>query len=275
MNPILLALLSLGCPPQSATSYSYGAAYSYAAPTYQAYAAATAYYTPVVKEIQFISLQQPYYGSLVGGYARAQQREDKLEATLERLADRVDSLSRPAPQPVPQLAPQPVPQLAPQPASPPYYAPQPSPQQPVPQYAPQPPAKGYPPAPQSPEVPAKGFGPGPAPGPGFSTSAPTPPPVDPTVSYAPSIPTALGRCAQCHTGEAAKGGIALFDAPGRLADLRPEDWAQVDDAVTSGRMPKGGPPLSLAEYRELGGFIRNLITPAATATASAGPRNPY
>jgi mono/diheme cytochrome c family protein len=254
MTALILCLPVLACPPyQQAASYSYGASYSYAAPAYT-YATQAAYYTPVVKEIQFVSLAQPYYGSAVGGYAREAKRQEALEATLEKLTERLELLSRPAP--------------APQQYQQPYFP------------APQAPAKDYPvPAPQvppsyypAPQVPPKGIGLAPqAGGYGPGTSAPTPPPVDPTASYSSAFPAALGRCARCHTGGTAQGGMMIFDSPGHLAPLGPEDWAQVDDAVASGRMPKGGPSLSLAEYRELAGYIRGLTGP----TVASGPRNPF
>jgi hypothetical protein len=277
MTALILCLPVLACPPyQQAASYSYGASYSYAAPAYT-YATQAAYYTPVVKEIQFVSLAQPYYGSAVGGYAREAKRQEALEATLEKLTERLELLSRPAP-----VAPAPAPQPgAPAPA--PYYVPQPAPQQPIYQQPAPVPAKDYPvPAPQvppsyypAPLAPPKGIGLAPQAGgygPGYAgTSAPTPPPVDPTASYSSAFPAALGRCARCHTGGTAQGGMMLFDSPGHLAPLGPEDWAQVDDAVASGRMPKGGPSLSLAEYRELAGYIRGLTGP----TVASGPRNPF
>jgi hypothetical protein len=275
MTALILCLPVLACPPyQQAASYSYGAAYSYAAPAYT-YATQAAYYTPVVKEIQYVSLAQPYYGSAVGGYAREAKRQEALEATLEKITERLELLSRPAPAPAP--APQPV---APAPAS--YYVPQAAPQQPIYQQSAPVPAKDYPVGAQqapasyypAPQVPPKGVGLAPQAGgygPGYSTAAPTPPPVDPTASYSAAFPAALGRCAQCHTGGTAQGGVTIFAAPGRLAQLDPEDWAQVEDAVTSGRMPKGGPPLPLAEYRELAAYIRGLTGP----TVASGPRNPF
>lgn len=276
MTVLILSLVSIGCPPQQAAyGYNYGASYTYTAPSYT-YATQAVAYTPVVKEIQYVSLAQPYYGSAVGGYAREAKRQEALEATLEKLTERLELLSRPAP-----AAPAPVPQpVAPAPA--PYYVPQAAPQQPIYQQPAPVPAKDYPaPAPQvppsyypAPQVPPKGIGLAPQAGgygPGYSTAAPTPPPVDPTASYSSAIPAALGRCARCHTGGTAQGGMMLFDSPGHLAPLGPEDWAQVEDAVASGRMPKGGPSLSLAEYRELAGYIRGLTGP----TVASGPRNPF
>ncbi len=72
-----------------------------------------------------------------------------------------------------------------------------------------------------------------------------------------------GRCAKCHTGGEAKGGVRLFSADEAGAAWRSgwqEHAQEVFDAVLSGEMPKGGDPLNAEEKLAIIEFLR--ATPA-------------
>ncbi len=71
------------------------------------------------------------------------------------------------------------------------------------------------------------------------------------------LPRALAKCVQCHTGEKAKAGFAMFDAAGKLNPLTDKQWRNVMGKTYSGAMPpkdSGVPPLTDEEVSELIGF---------------------
>jgi mono/diheme cytochrome c family protein len=251
----LLLVAALGqCSSQG--GYSYG--YSYQRPTYQQ----TYSYTPqvVYKSVPSYSYQAPAYSyqapavdySLVGKYMREEAQYQaqvaqnaKIDALLTVLSKQPPPVQAPAPQPQPQFqAPYPTPQ-APAKAPPvqQYEAPYPSEQQPP--YATKP----------QPSVP-------PSPAPSFESSSWTP-----SRSYGAGAVDAMAsvfrnRCAECHVGEATKGGgIKLLELDGTLALIDPY-LDQIAPAVTSGRMPKKGPRL---DGQELAAVLAGVQQYAATA----------
>lgn len=57
------------------------------------------------------------------------------------------------------------------------------------------------------------------------------------------------RCARCHTGEAAQGGLELIDEAGRTVPQLPR--RAIYEAVAEGRMPSASEPLSAEEIELL------------------------
>ena len=75
----------------------------------------------------------------------------------------------------------------------------------------------------------------------------------------PGAAIVKGRCAKCHTGGEAKGGVRLFSGDEDGPTWRPgwQEHAQaVFDAVLSGEMPKGGEPLNAEEKLAIIEFLR-------------------
>lgn len=76
----------------------------------------------------------------------------------------------------------------------------------------------------------------------------------------PGADVLLGRCAKCHTGNEAKGGIALFVAGPEAVPIWRVGWQEhaqaVFAAVLDGNMPKGGDPLSPEEKLAIIEYLR-------------------
>jgi hypothetical protein len=253
-------------------SYSY----NYVQPTY--------YHVPYVQKqviTKFVEVvPAASYSALGSEYVRAERKQEEVQGLREQLAELkgiVTTLSQVPQQPA--LAPTIVQQPAPQPA--PVYAqaqsPQPQAQPIYPQ--PQTPAKGlYSVAPAAPVYPAKGIP---------STQAP-PPPLDPAGFSGADFSTAglavLNKCAQCHTAPNGKGGRVIFDRPGQMAALTPQQWQEIETQVVQGLMPppETGIEVTTQETLALHDFIRAQLgggnAPApAPVTASVQPQsvNPF
>jgi hypothetical protein len=249
-------------------TYSYG--YNYVQPTY--YQAPYVQKQVVTKFVEVVPAST--YSALGSEYVRAEKKAEEVQGLREQLAELkgiVTTLSQVPPQPAPTIVQQPAPQPAP------VYA--------QAQAAPAP-APAVPPLYPQPQTPAKGFqSVAPAPpylaAPSPSTQAPPPPLLPPAGFSGPTAgPTAvvsgasLQRCAGCHTGSN-PSGFVIFDAPGRLrADLGVDDWALMQDQITTGQMPKGQ-PFSLAE---LAAFMQEksaALAGTSAPVAAALPRNPF
>lgn len=248
--------------------YSYYPSYSYSYYTQPYYYPTYSYPQPYVHQVvktKFVAVETPHYAALAGDYARSEAKvkeQAAITTQITQLAGAVDQLRQIVvatgqQQPAPQV------QQVPQPA--PVYQ-QPTPQvQAVPQVysQPQTPLKsqevyGQPQAPLKGSSPVYQQAPGKA-----SYGAPSPPPIDPaSASFGTSGNdglAVLGRCAECHTAGAAKGGMTIFAAPGQLAALSGDDWQAIDAAIVEGRMPppnSNGGPLSLAAVVAVHDFIR-------------------
>jgi hypothetical protein len=249
-------------------TYSYG--YNYVQPTY--------YHAPYVQKqviTKFVEVvPSSTYSALGSEYVRAEKKAEEVQGLREQLAELkgiVTTLSQVQAQPAPAPT---IVQQQPAPPPAPVYAQAQSPQPQLQPIYPQPqtPSKGFQSiAPAPPIYPAKSPP---------STQAP-PPPLDPAgFSGASAGPTAvvsgtsLQRCAGCHTGSN-PSGFVIFDAPGRLrADLGADDWALMEDQITTGQMPKGQ-PFSLAE---LASFMKEksaALAGVSSPVAAVSPRNPF
>lgn len=62
------------------------------------------------------------------------------------------------------------------------------------------------------------------------------------------------RCAGCHSGQAAKGNLRLFDG-GAWADGWRASGRAIFTAIREGTMPKGGPPLTDEEFTAVAEFL--------------------
>jgi TolA-binding protein len=287
-----LSLLGQSCatgyaaPVYQAAAYQ-APAYNYAAPAYHNYDVVT----------KFVAVA-PYadHAVLAGDYFRAEKATAERLAAEQRSRDQISQLTgavnqlreivtvttttRTTADQEPQNEPLPQRGLA-SPQQPQYDTGQ-RPSFPAP---PPPPSKALPPQPpiiprRAPQLPSKT-----PPLPSFQQQqdAPPPPP-SPAPAPAPSFPlrggvpgsivsaTLNNRCAGCHTGQSARGGVRIFDGPGVLANLGPNEYEAIDAEVVSGRMPKNG-PLSLAEYGELKTWLLSAQTP--TRSDVMADRNPF
>ena len=78
------------------------------------------------------------------------------------------------------------------------------------------------------------------------------------VSLRPETAAALAtNCAKCHTGQTARQ-FRIFDAPGTFAPLDLEGLAAIADAVESGRMPKHA-PMTEADRAVVVGDVRKIL----------------
>jgi hypothetical protein len=222
------------CNASQAVQYGgYGYTQSYAQPYYQQY------YTPVIKELQYV-VTAPAYGNDYG--AGTQYGAEQLRAKIEReVREKIESENlkrdlaevkallqqRPqAPvqaQPATWTGPAPVQQLGTWPG------PAPVQQLQLPQKtSPAPSSQGWPssqgpgfPAPQPPVV---------APAPGGSAAVVPP--------EAQTLQVLEAKCAKCHNPQTARGNFVLFAGPGTLSStLTPGDVVAVEQKVGDGDMP--------------------------------------
>jgi hypothetical protein len=248
-------------------NYSYSPGYSYGYPGFNygqsySYVYAQPYIAPKVvvqKQVvtKFVEVVPKYnYAGLVADYDRQEKQQEaataevqSLKAEIAKLTTTITGLQQQAPAPQVQQV-QPAPQAY-------YPQPQAAPQQPVYQQQ-APPQK---PAPQS-YAPAY-------PQPQYQAAPPKVNPYAPALAPPPATPStavsgiSLSRCVDCHTAPAARGGgFVIFDAPGVLSSLTPDDWQAMEDQVRAGLMPKRGPRFN---EQELQAFLQEK----AVATGAA------
>lgn len=230
-------------------AYSYGHqnyVQSYAAPTY--YPAYQTYYTPVVKELQYI-VTAPAYGDYGAGtqYGGEQlrakiraevQAEEQVKRQAQELAEikalLLQQQARSAPAQV-QLQPvqvQPATWSGPAPVQqiPNWSGPAPVQQLQLPQkVTPAPSSQGWPTS-QSPTYPAPQPPLSPVPG-GAGAAAVVPPDQQ-------TLQVLEAKCSKCHNPQTARGSFVLFAGPGTLAaTLTPGDVVTVEQKVGDGEMP--------------------------------------
>jgi mono/diheme cytochrome c family protein len=245
----LLCVLVTGqycATPRPAVGYQ---ATAYQAPAYQNYDVVT----------KFVAVT-PYadHAVLAGDYFRAEKQIAERVAAEQRTRDQISQLTGAVNQlreivtVTTQTTTRQV--TTDQPPPPPQYA-----APPIPQNAPPLPSKGLP-SPQRIE---------PVPLPTIPSSPALAPRNGPSIVST----TLAARCAGCHTGPSARGGVTIFTEPGRLAALGPEELSTIDAVVLSGKMPKDG-PLTLPEYGELKTWLltRSAALPQSNLLAD---RNPF
>jgi mono/diheme cytochrome c family protein len=72
----------------------------------------------------------------------------------------------------------------------------------------------------------------------------------------PGLALLVSKCGACHTGAAQKGrGFKILAPDGSLAKLDAVSLDAIDAAITSGRMPKRAPNLTLREYAAIRDYL--------------------
>lgn len=89
----------------------------------------------------------------------------------------------------------------------------------------------------------------------------------------PGVTVLKGRCAKCHTGPDAKGGISMFSGDGKWAAGWQSHAQRIFEAVLDGTMPKGG-KLSAEEKIAVIEYLRSLPNEPTPAKPVPPPEAP-
>jgi hypothetical protein len=263
---LLLALPGQHCGSSyvAARAYSYAPSYSYgyAAPVYQTKTYTQSYYTPYVKQVQLVAVEQPAYDyklQLAGDYVRQEQKAADAAELARQVATLRQEITALRATPPAIATPQPV--ISQQvPVQPPAYLPSPSPQR-----APELPSKAVPFKSQLPSGQYNALPPpevNPLPG-----MAPQPPPVGGETA-ARAVSMLQTKCIKCHGGDQPKGDFRMFDQNGNFV-AGPLDLVLIDHAIASQEMPPGR-PLDDNEYAIVKAFVTEQKDAIAAAIKGGG-----
>lgn len=284
MASAVVVVLVLALPGQHCGSgYGYAASYYQYPTTYSYNNYSYAYAVPYVEKLKFVAVENypNYSAQLVGPGIRQQQREQErkeeqaaliaeLKAIRAALAERPTTpVVPPAPPPEIQAFSAPRPQFSPSPQAAPQAPAAPSYQAPAPLGVPEKSPAAMPPL-QPVSPPAKGA-------PGYAP-APSPPPVprpgsESSGSWAPMgraeaqqilLSVLTNNCANCHGGGNESGGLAITDANGNPVEDLAQKMGAINEAIVSGRMPKGS-PLPATQRQAFGQAVLTVFPEAVLA----------